>query len=1056
MRTLRLARRALFFALSLFVLIYAVRLVQRTDFELDPSGRQISTLSTETIDFLHAFEGRLDVTYFASERHTMPSHLKHVEQSVSGLLESMRSEAPDRLDVRVIDPVVSGPVGAAYAARKRASGVSVRRVLRDEHDQQQVWSSLVLAQEGFEEVLIQDIQADDLPHLQALIVETLAGNSHPRPPRFGVAAPLGFELLGQLLSRYGSVERVDLDAGNALPSEVDLLFWIQPSRVSRNQLRQLQRFLEQGRTVVLAGSAYSVGYELTEDAVRYRARLLPDGWPRLLSSLGVKPVPDLLMDTNAGPVILPTEQGQTRQVEAPFQLRCLPAFYNMKGFLGPARGGLSFLAASSLEVDPRRLAAVGLKAEIVGTTTERAWIQPLPTRPFLDGDLAPALTVGKQSLMLLLKSQDSSKGQALILASASPFQDGIINQPGYGHRIYLQTLVRTFSETQRLARIRIFEDEVEAVADLTDVGRVWWRVFVVFLVPGMLAAVGAWLYLRSGRTLPRWSGGRLPVLELAVVAAVLVASLWAGKSAFATLAADLTQGATHTISPFLRNQLDRHKELQIDLVTSSRANLPAALKNVETRVVTLLEQGGIEPRRLRADYLNARDKQLLRKAGMTPFETSKIVRDTVISQPVWSGLRLRLGERSTVIPRLDTHTVDHLGFLIGAALRRLESDGAPHLAVVSDLPRLSPAEALEDYQKKGLLAPGGADVYSRVKSLLKDYGYEVTHIDQREPRLPADADLLIWLQPRRDSRPVIEKVADHLSRGGKALVALQHFNIQQRQYRGSGFETVYWPQPQFQDFDQYLRLFGVEQVREVLMDRTRSHLDLETQVNRTAFREYDAQQVALPFLIRSVAANYSDSSVVTRRLGDLLFVWGNRFRIDTERLRQAGLDHRTLVATSSRSWSFPWKGGWLPAEIFNPTGYLPGFQPLVLMLEGRFQPVEFVANAEGRQTLRLRSGALDQPGKLLLIGSSEMFKDPHLHNPNFHHDQLMLNAVADLTYGGELASLQTQRRVFRGFAPPDSSSKTGWRLFVLLGGPALILCLGSWRYGRLQFGKAAR
>ncbi len=48
---------------------------------------------------------------------------------------------------------------------------------------------------------------------------------------------------------------------------------------------------------------------------------------------------------------------------------------------------------------------------------------------------------------------------------------------------------------------------------------------------------------------------------------------------------------------------------------------------------------------------------------------------------------------------------------------------------------------------------------------------------------------------------------------------------------------MYWPQPQFQDLDPYLRLLGVEQVREVLMDRTQSHLSLETQVNRTAVRD---------------------------------------------------------------------------------------------------------------------------------------------------------------------------------------------------------------------------
>ena len=124
--------------------------------------------------------------------------------------------------------------------------------------------------------------------------------------------------------------------------------------------------------------------------------------------------------------------------------------------------------------------------------------------------------------------------------------------------------------------------------------------------------------------------------------------------------------------------------------------------------------------------------------------------------------------------------------------------------------------------------------------------YDVQHINPKDPVLPPESDIVLWMQPRRNSTPVIDLLSAHLQQGKNAIVALQHFNIQQRQYRGSGFQTVYWPQPQFQDFDRFSQLYGVEQVREVLFDRTQSHLDLETQVNRTAVREYDAQQVALP------------------------------------------------------------------------------------------------------------------------------------------------------------------------------------------------------------------
>ena len=150
---------------------------------------------------------------------------------------------------------------------------------------------------------------------------------------------------------------------------------------------------------------------------------------------------------------------------------------------------------------------------------------------------------------------------------------------------------------------------------------------------------------------------------------------------------------------------------------------------------------------------------------------------------------------------------------------------------------------------------------------------------------------------------------------------------------------MHWPQPQFQDFDRYLELFGVEQVREVLMDRSRHHLELDTQVNRTAVREYDPQRVALPFLIRALGANHSSSSPVTGRLGDLLFIWGNRFRVDAGALGEAGLRAQVLATTTDRAWSYDWNGGFLKEEDLRETGgYLPGRQSLALTLEGPLSP----------------------------------------------------------------------------------------------------------------------
>jgi hypothetical protein len=1063
------------FVLLLTAVVYCGRLVGLglEGGELDLAGHSTTSLSAETRRFFaDELERNLAITYLVSSRHDMPSHFKGVETQVRSLLEVLRRLAPDRVDYRVIDPQVSGDVGAAYAARRKVSPVSVRRVLRDEHDEKKIWSSLVLAYQGHPDILIQGIETTHLPHLEQLILQHLRSLTRPVQPSFAVAAPAGYEVFPQILSQNGPVVYVNMDVPRPhLPLDTDIFFWLEPGRVTAAHLRQLRRYIASGRSVILAGSAYTVEYLFDGDgsgsdasatSIRYRVHRSPPAWEQLLRPFGLRPLPDLLMDRNAGALSIAFGDKGPIEVDAPFHLRNLPAFRDFRNFRSPARGGLSFVAASALEIDPQKVSAAGFRADVVATTTEHAWVRALPEGYFDNDDLSAdsPLTVPKQNLMVLLTPDDLWSGQILVAASASPFRDGIITRAGYGHAVVIKDLVRTFADPQRLVRTRVVRPQAESLPPMTDASRVFWRGFVVFLFPLLLLLVPARRLWQSSEGRSRWGAllarrGRAALRPLAV-GLLLVVSLGAGLAgALRGIGPDLTADGNNTPDPTTLLRLERNRDtLTGDLVISPRAAMPTALKGVETRIISLFDRAGIALNVVRPATLTRPQLEALHADGAGPFEVERVQRDTLVAFQVWSALQLKKGDRATVVPRLDASTLEHLDFLIAAAIRRLDSGKAPMISVVSDLPRLSPAEALEDYQKKGLSAPGGVDVYSLLKELLTDYGYRLHHVNPRYPALATDSDAVLWLQPRRDSGPVIELVSAFLSRGGQTVVAMQHFNIQQRQYRGTGFKTVYWPQPQFQDLDRYLRLVGVEQVREVLMDRTRHRLTLDTQVNRTAVREYNPQEVALPFLIRSVGAHYAPDSPVTANLGDLLFIWGNRFALDSSLLAAGGFRTDVLITTSDRAWAYPWKGGWLPPEVLAPHDYLTGRQPLAVSISGPFPAAGFAENEEGRKRLvalprsESRSAADNSEGSLLLLGSSEMFKNHRLHTPGFQHAQLLLNAVALATHGPEMARLQARHRPPRGFAFVDSTSKTWWRLFAVGAGPMAMIAYGLARHRR--------
>ena len=1040
----------LFFAFALFlaaaVLSNRMVLERASWLQVDLAGGEPGSLGVDTADFLRRLDRRLSVTFFVSAKDRMPSHLKNVEAQVVRLLRAVRAQAPDKIEYRVLDPDLEEPHGVVYAARKKASPVTVKRVVHDQTSEQTVWSSLVLALEGHREVLIQGIGPAHLPHLEQLVIHHLRAKLEPRRPTFALAAPEQFQLLAHFLAEKGDVVHLDLERQSAIPREVDVLFWLQPTGVTPAHIRQLKNFLASGRTALLAGSSYSVGYEFAGEAISYRAFRQPPDWELLLAPFGLQPLPDLLMDASTGPVPLYAGEGSVREVVAPFHIRCLPAFYNLKSFHGPARGGLNFVSASALEVNPARAGEAGFFPEVIATTTGNNWVRALPSGPFADADLQPDLRVPKQNLAVLLKPTTPLAGQLVVLGSSALFQDGIINQPGYAHRVFLRTLLRTFSSADRLVQARMGRVAPEALPAVGAGARFWWRLVVVFLLPALLVAVVVGRYLptrpRVDLGMTRWLAVRFG-LGLGVI--VLGGLLWRQRGDFYL---DVTASGAHSPAPLTRRQLSAAPQPQTTLISSPSSTLPTTLKRAQKRARFLLGSLGIDFQTRGPDEMPEPELRRLGNRGLRPFETEIVREDSVFTERVWSGLVLGVGGEVEVIPRLDERTVEHMEFLLLAALHRRQAGAGPRVAIVSDLPRLSPAEALEDFQKKNLIPPKGVDVYSAAKSLLRDYGYGVSHVDPRNPHLPMDADVVIWLQPRRDVTHVLKQLGPYLTNGGHALIAQQHFNIQQRQYRGTGFHTVYWPQPQFQDAEIYLNLLGIEQVREVLMDQTQHHLELETQVNRTAIREYDPQKVALPFLIRTVGANYAPDLAITRRLGDLLFVWGNRFAFDLGRLATYNLQHQVLISTSDRVWSYPWKGGWLPPQIFNPQEFLPARQPLAVSIEGRF-PSLVIEKEESRVDFRLDPVDRSQPsGKLVLVGSSEMFKNRYLSAPGFQHDQLLLNLVAELAFGGEMAALQARSSTPRGFAHQNPEAKAWWRLIVVGTAPLAFLALGIARFRR--------
>jgi hypothetical protein len=418
------------------------------------------------------------------------------------------------------------------------------------------------------------------------------------------------------------------------------------------------------------------------------------------------------------------------------------------------------------------------------------------------------------------------------------------------------------------------------------------------------------------------------------------------------------------------------------------------------------------------------------------------------------GLQLAHEGRRVALDLADARALDDLELRLALALERLLGARAPRVGLASDVPRLSAAEAFEQYQQQGLFAPRPGDPFGLARRLLVETGFDVVHVDPVRPVVPGDLDALVWLQPRRPIEPMLDAALRHLIGGGRLFVAAQHFHIQAQQHAGRGFELVYWPQPQVPDLDRlYFPGLGIELVRSVLFDELCAAIPDDAQIAAGLKRELERQSSALPFVIRAASDGFAPDSPVTAQLSDQAFVWANRIRWSEERLAELGITARALISSSARTWEHAWTGGFLPGELLRPPSAEEdarwlGRVPLLAEFEGSFptpgEPILAVDDPGASAPWPTSA-----PGRLLLCGCARIFQDDRLLDARFRGDRLWIAAVSALALAPDLAELAGRSRAARGFGFVPSSTRSSARA-AALGGPLLVFLVlgGLWLRAR--------
>ncbi|MFT4537578.1 MAG: hypothetical protein ACI841_002399 [Planctomycetota bacterium] len=1007
--------------------------------EVRRDGRH--SLTEEQRQTLTALDDSVLLTYVVSPEAELPGNWLRSAREVERVLQRIEAAAPKHIRTQVLRP--SDRPELAYILP--ALGIQAQRTLavaRDALVERELYSTLHVARGVHPSALLEGIGPDQLPHLVDLILGLITQAKRARAPRIALVAPAkGFDELREHLRRTG--ELIDVDAASEwlLPIDADLLFCLDVPTVSAEQTRAIEDHLRRGRSAVISIDAWQAASAQADTPRQLQARASPfDDW---LAGIGISVGAAPLYDERC--VADPATGAPPR----PNRIASVATQQDFRSLRSQPNGSLVFENARALSLRPAILNRREQRAHVLATTSASSWIDPaaslIDVQQLQAGLPATAQLTAHAALAIHVESAHALEGDLCVLSTATALRDGSLTNEAFAHKALLDVLLHSFASVGRRVRSDAIGSSHRARVAPSSMQRIAWRAVFWIVIP-----LG-WLSLRLARR-------REDSPRVARFASVRRFTTWAAVATLALLLArltprlefDWTRAARHSLPPSAATELaalTAAGPIQLELFRSPRSTLPPKLRPLVSGLRERLARfasssAGIEFSNVVLSMSDARAEE----HGLSASIAETVDGAATHWQPFLCSLRSVSGRGEKII-RFETEAdFEELDLRVLHALQSSYAVKPLRVAFAGEKPSLSPAEVRLDYEAAGLFAPGRGDVFGAARSALERIGFDVVRVDPDRPVLPDSVDVLVWLSPRRDASPMLTAATDYLARGGRALIAAQHFEVQhnsqlKRDASASAEHAGYWPRPLYPDVDaKYFHALGVELQPRIVFDELNADLPVASA---------DAAAPPSSFAIKLVPANHG-SCAALRGVGDLRFISPSPLRLDPSRLATHDLLATPLLNTSERSWSYEWRGGNLPKEILQDQktaqqASANGLDGIELAAPRNLLAVDMTGtfpawsiNEDGQ--MRLQAPTQPVQGRVMLLSAATMFRDDQLRSAGFAHDRLLVALVSELGLG-ESATQWLSRSDRSGFDFLPSEDRLSWRLLVIGLLPSLMALL---------------
>ncbi len=274
-----------------------------------------------------------------------------------------------------------------------------------------------------------------------------------------------------------------------------------------------------------------------------------------------------------------------------------------------------------------------------------------------------------------------------------------------------------------------------------------------------------------------------------------------------------------------------------------------------------------------------------------------------------------------------------------------------------------------------LAGHGEKNLYSDYRifsgELDKQFQVETVSLDEEGSTLPEGTRVVVVAGPtQRIGEEARSAVRDFLSRGGSALFLIDTVKV------SPGTLTAY---PNRESFADFLHPYGVTVEEDIVYD---------LRANETVRFGGGVVSYLLPYPFWARVFGVEDStSPIARRVGSILLPWAATVDLDTERLKEKGLDAEVLLTTSG------FGGRQVGSFSISPGGAPPG-------------------EALGEQVMAVSLSDRQRGTRIVVVGDSDFLLDRFTRNTP-ENIVFGLEALSWLGQEDSIAGLRIKQRVRR-------------------------------------------